>query len=89
MVRHVDVLYHEATFTNEHIQEAAISFHSTAEQATNIAMQANVGQLLIGHFSGRYSSTEQLLAEAKNIFENTEIAEAGKCVEVHFKSIKQ
>ena len=79
VVRQVDLLYHEATFTSEHTEEAAISFHSTAEQAATIAAQAHVGRLLIGHFSGRYTSTEQLLVEAKRIFENTEVAEAGMC----------
>ncbi len=82
VVRQVDLLYHEATFTSEHTEEAAISWHSTAEQAASIAARAHAGRLLIGHFSGRYKNTEQLLAEAKCIFENTDIAEAGMCVEV-------
>ncbi|MEO6759465.1 MAG: ribonuclease, partial [Saprospiraceae bacterium] len=81
-VRGVDLLYHEATFTNEHIQEAAISFHSTAEQAAKVAAQAGVGQLLIGHFSGRYADTEVLLAEARAVFENTRVVEAGDIIEL-------
>ncbi|MEO6038774.1 MAG: ribonuclease Z [Saprospiraceae bacterium] len=81
-VRGVDLLYHEATFTNEHTAEAAISFHSTAEQAAGIAAQAGVGRLLIGHFSGRYADTEGLLAEARAVFARTEVAEAGLRVEV-------
>ncbi len=76
-VRGVDLLYHEATFTNEHMEEAAVSFHSTAAQAASIAVQAGVGRLLIGHFSARYSATERLLAEARAVFEKTEAAEVG------------
>ena len=77
VVRGVDLLYHEATFTNEHIEEAAISFHSTGEQAATIAAQAGVSRLLIGHFSARYPGTEQVLAEARAVFEKTEAAEVG------------
>jgi len=86
-VRGVDLLYHEATFTNEHLAEAAISFHSTAEQAATIAAQAGVGRLLIGHFSGRYTGTEQLLAEARAVFAKTEAAEAGMRVDVSGKAV--
>lgn len=78
----VDVLYHEATFTSEHMEEASMSFHSTAAQAATIAAQAGVGRLMLGHFSGRYADTSQLLAEARQIFENTEEAVVGTTYEV-------
>lgn len=76
-VQGVDLLYHEATFTDEHQEEAAISFHSTARQAAEIARQAGVGQLIIGHLSGRYADTEQHLLEARAVFEQTAVAEEG------------
>jgi len=82
VVRGVDLLYHEATFTSEHTEEAAVSFHSTAAQAASIAAQAGVGRLLLGHFSGRYTDTEQLVAEARAVFEKTEAAEPGMQIEV-------
>ncbi len=47
-VKGVDLLYHEATFTQEHIEEALISCHSTAAQAADIARRAGVNHLLIG-----------------------------------------
>ncbi|MBP6827060.1 MAG: ribonuclease Z [Saprospiraceae bacterium] len=81
-VEGVDLLYHEATFTNEHAAEAAISFHSTAKQAADIARQAGVGRLILGHFSGRYENTGQHLAEAQSVFPETFIAEEGGVVEV-------
>ena len=34
--------------------------------------------LVLGHFSSRYPQTNELLTEAKIIFENTELAEDGK-----------
>jgi ribonuclease Z len=77
VVRGVDLLYHEATFTNENIQEAEISFHSTAAQAAEVARRAVVKRLILGHFSGRYADTDQHLAEAKEVFERVEIAEEG------------
>lgn len=82
VVRDVDLLYHEATFTNANIQEAEISFHSTAAQAAEIAQRAAVKRLILGHISGRYPDTTQHLAEARAIFENTAIAEEGSVWEV-------
>lgn len=76
-IRGVDLLYHEATFTNEHIKEAEIAFHSTAAQAAEVARQAAVKRLILGHISGRYSDTEQHLVEAREVFERVEIAEEG------------
>lgn len=78
VVKNVDLLYHEATFTEENAAEAVISFHSTAAQAAAIARKAGVGQLILGHISGRYADTAQHLAEACAVFENTHIAEEGK-----------
>lgn len=77
VIKGVDLLYHEATFTNEHLHEAEISFHSTAEQAATIARSAGVKRLILGHISGRYADTEQHLTEARAIFEAVEIAEEG------------
>ena len=82
VVSGVDLLYHEATFTEEHTTEAAISFHSTAAQAAAIAVQAGVGWLLLGHFSGRYMDTAQHLAEARMVFESTAAAEPGMRIDV-------
>lgn len=77
VVKGVDLLYHEATFTNENVQEAEISFHSTAAQAAEVARRAGVKRLILGHISGRYGDTEQHLLEARAVFEPVEIAEEG------------
>jgi ribonuclease Z len=77
-VQGVSLLYHEATFTNEHTAEAAFSFHSTAAQAATIAANARVGQLLMGHFSARYKDTTQHLAEARAIFPESYASEEGE-----------
>lgn len=74
----VDLLYHEATFTNQHQEEARISFHSTATQAAGIALEAGVKKLLLGHFSGRYTDAEQHLVEARSLFAESYVAEEGE-----------
>jgi ribonuclease Z len=81
-VQGVDLLYHEATFTSEHLEEARISFHTTAAQAAEIARRAGVRRLLLGHISGRYETEETHLAEARAIFEHTDMAVEGQPVEI-------
>jgi ribonuclease Z len=71
IIKNVDILYHEATFADEHKSYAEITKHSTAKQAAKIAKKANAKMLLIGHFSPRYKSVKILENEAKEIFENT------------------
>lgn len=74
-LRGVDLLFHEATFTEEHVGEAQLSTHSTARQAAEIAAGAGVGTLLLGHFSARYRDLEAHLREARAIFPDTEVAQ--------------
>lgn len=76
-VKDIDVLYHEATFTSQHEDNAALSGHSTARQAATIAKKANVGKLILGHFSSRYNDRSTFLTEAMEIFPNTILAEEG------------
>jgi ribonuclease Z len=78
-IKHVDILYHEATFLHEHLERAQSTFHTTSLQAAMIAEKAEVKKLLIGHFSARYKTLQPLLYEARTIFKNTELATEG-CV---------
>ncbi|MFW6095994.1 MAG: ribonuclease Z [Bacteroidota bacterium] len=71
IIKNVDLLYHEATFNEEHAELAGETFHSTAKQAATIAKEAEAKSLIIGHFSSRYKKIDQHLAEAKSIFKNT------------------
>ena len=74
-IRGIDLLYHEATFAEAEHSRAQETFHCTARQAAHIAKEANVKQLVIGHFSSRYKEDEQLLNEAKEIFPTTSLAD--------------
>ena len=82
LVRGVDLLYHEATFLDEMRERAAATHHSTAHQAALLARNADVGQLLIGHFSSRYRDLQPLLAEARAVFARTELALEGTTVKL-------
>ncbi len=77
LIKGVDLLYHEATFTNEMEERAIKTYHSTAEQAANFAKEANVKKLILGHFSARYKKLDSFLSEAKSIFEHVELAIEG------------
>jgi ribonuclease Z len=74
-IKGVDVLYHEATYLEE-LKDAAQRYqHSTAKQAAKIALKAEVGKLIIGHFSARVIDQELFLQEAKEVFPNVELAQ--------------
>lgn len=77
-LRDIDVLYHEATFMDEEASKAIETMHSTATQAATIALKANPGKLLIGHFSARYKDLTPLLTEAQRVFANTYLAQEGE-----------
>lgn len=77
-IQQVDFLYHEATFLHDRIERAIETFHSTAKQAGTIARLANVGELMVGHYSARYSDLSELHAEVMAEFENTQLAIEGK-----------
>ncbi|MCL4112323.1 UNVERIFIED_CONTAM: hypothetical protein GTU68_015053 [Idotea baltica] len=81
-IRGVDLLYHEATFAKETGTNARRWGHSTATEAALIAKEAQVGKLLIGHFSGRYADPEVLGEEARETFRNTIVAREGMVI--HF-----
>ena len=72
------LLYHEATFLNNMLDRAIDTQHTTALQAGEIALITNANKLLIGHFSARYKTLNELLEEARSVFEPTELAIEGK-----------
>lgn len=81
-IENVDVLYHEATYTEE-LREAADRYqHSTAKQAAKIALKAGAKKLIIGHFSARYTDQQVFLDEAKQTFDNVLLAKEGVTYEL-------
>ena len=73
-----DMLYHESTFMHDLVERAKETLHSTAFEAATIAQKAQVGKLLLGHFSARYKDLTPLLEEARAVFENSFLAIEGQ-----------
>jgi ribonuclease Z len=76
-VKGVDLLYHEATFTEKDIERARATYHSTARQAAEIAKRAGARQLIMGHLSARYDQVEVHIQEAKAVFPESTVVEDG------------
>ena len=78
-----DVLVHEATFTDEEAERARLTRHSTARQAAELALGAEVGLLALTHLSSRYAGGE-VLEEAQAIFERSVVPRDFDTIEVPF-----
>ncbi len=77
-IESADLLYHEATFDKSNVIRATETFHSTTVQAADIALKAKVKKLIIGHFSARYRTLDDLISETREVFPNSDLAEEGK-----------
>jgi len=82
LIKNSDLLYHESTFLDDKIDLTEHTKHSTAKQAAEIAKLANVGKLILGHYSSRYTDISLFKEEAKTRFENVILGEAGKIITV-------
>jgi len=85
IIKNVDLLYHESTFLKDRQETAVTTKHSTAEEAGEIAKQANAKQLILGHFSSRYTDLELFRQEAKTVFDNVILAKEGKIIKIDSK----
>lgn len=79
LAQDADLLVHEATFSHHDAQMAFERLHSTSTMAAQVALAANVKQLIMTHFSPRYGPgnsivLKDLLTEARAIFPNTDMA---------------
>ena len=75
LAQNADWLIHEATYTDDHIEESHHFGHSTAIQAAEIAAEAQAKRLLLTHFSSRYTDVRPLLDEARTVFPDSYTAE--------------
>ena len=82
VLKDVTVLYHEATFLQEHEDKAAARFHTTTLQAAQVARDAGVSKLLIGHYSSRNLDHCLYEAECRTVFPETYAASDGDVYEI-------
>ncbi len=70
------LLIHESTFVEEDKVNADEHAHSTSVDAAYIARESNSKKLILTHISTRYTKEyeEKMLNEAREVFENTEMA---------------
>ena len=82
IIEGADLLYHEATFAECDLARAKETFHSTARQAAEIARDAHVKRLVIGHYSARYEDLSELHREAEAVFPGTILRNEGTVIPV-------
>jgi len=71
--QNADLLIHDATFLDA--DDAKGKNHATVKDAAESAKKANVKELVLTHFSRRYTDTKEQEEEAKKVFENTKVAQ--------------
>jgi ribonuclease Z len=76
-----DVLVHDATFLHEDADRAAVTLHSTARQAAQVAADAEVRLLALTHLSSRYSGGD-IRDEARELFADTEVPRDFDTIEI-------
>tara|TARA_B110000090_G_scaffold99775_1_gene112288 strand:- start:71 stop:976 length:906 start_codon:yes stop_codon:yes gene_type:complete len=82
IIRNATMLYHESTFLESHKDLASKTKHSTAGEAAKIAAKANVGGLILGHYSTRYGDQNLFKEEAQVFFDNVYLSEDGKLFDI-------
>jgi ribonuclease Z len=78
----VDVLIFDSTFATKDSDKAAERKHSTSAEAAKLASEAQVGRLVLTHFSARYKGPGQLVREARRVFPDTIAARDGLVIEL-------
>jgi ribonuclease Z len=81
-IQGVDAMYHESTYLQVDAVKAEARFHTTAQQAAQLAAKAQAKLLLLGHFSSKYKDLAPFAAEAQAFFENTLVTTEGSTYEL-------
>jgi ribonuclease Z len=78
-----DLLIHDASFSEEEVQRAADTGHSTVGQAASVAREAHVKMLALVHISSRYH-VGTVLEEAREVFDPTQAPRDFDVIEIPF-----
>ena len=79
-----DLLIFDSTFRDSDREKAVERKHSTSLEAAELAREAKVRQLVLTHFSARYTSVSSLVREARRVFPGTIAASDGLSIEVAY-----
>jgi len=79
-----DLLIFDSTFRDSDREKAVERKHSTSLEAAELAKKAKVRQLVLTHFSARYTRVSSLVREARRVFPNTIAASDGLTIEVPY-----
>ena len=77
-----NLIYHDSTYADDYEDHARKYCHSTSRMAAQTAADACAGQLILGHFSARYKDLEPMLAQAREVFPESYLAEEGHKYEI-------
>ncbi|MFH1439005.1 MAG: ribonuclease Z [Candidatus Woesearchaeota archaeon] len=69
--KEADILIMESVYATKLDEKAEKYRHMTAQQAAQIAHQADAKKLILTHFSQRYKTTEEIEQNARDIFPNS------------------
>jgi len=78
-----ELLIHDASFSEEEVQRAAETGHSTVGQAAAVAQEAHVKMLALVHISSRYH-VGKVLEEAEGVYEATVAPKDFDVIEIPF-----
>ncbi|MBC7473329.1 MAG: MBL fold metallo-hydrolase [Candidatus Sericytochromatia bacterium] len=80
----VDILIHDAQYTNEQYNSSQGFGHSTMEMATDVAKAANVKKLYLFHHDPRHTddNLDAILLETKKLFSETYMAMEGEEIDL-------
>ncbi|MBA2914106.1 ribonuclease Z [Limosilactobacillus frumenti] len=86
LAQNADVLVHESTFAKNEAQMARSYYHSTSQQAAEVAKAAHVKRLLLTHISARYTgkAAYQLAYQVRDIMPNTRVVNDFDVIDIPF-----
>ncbi len=87
LAQDADVLVHESTFAADESKLAHNYYHSTSEQAAQVARDAHAGRLLMNHISARYNGrgAKELERQAQATFANAKVVRDFDVIDIPFK----
>ncbi|GEK28183.1 ribonuclease Z [Furfurilactobacillus siliginis] len=87
LAANADVLVHESTFAADEGKMAHNYYHSTSQQAAEVARDAHAGRLLMNHISARYNGrgARELEQQARQTFKRAKVVRDFDVIDIPFK----